>query len=367
VTPNLTAFLAMVAQCEVGTADKTGYNILYGGGRFESYDDHPRLKITAGKYTSSAAGRYQILSSTWNDFIKAEGPHDFSPSSQDRCARWLLKRRGATADIEAGRLRAAITRCNKEWASLPGSPYGQPIRTLDYCERLFATHGGVQIDGNTVYRVDRTPVSDGQDTTLPNGNNGVSMSTKSPPKEPRMGATLLAGLLPSILSMFSGRAQAAITKATGASPEVAAKFTEDIARQIQVVSGVQVTDAASAMQAAGAIAADPAKVKALEEHATAFVLTEIGGGVQSARDEYAAINRDYDDDTYGKIIAKFVANPVNWVTGVFLFFIQQFVPALARKVEDLDGAAAMGLIVLVFAVLGVVSARWMGVYPKSKE
>jgi muramidase (phage lysozyme) len=344
VTPNLTAFLAMVAQCEVGTADKTGYNILYGGGRFESYADHPRKKVTAGKYTSTAAGRYQILAGTWDDFIKAEGPHDFSPSSQDLCARWLLKRRGATADIEAGRLRAAITRCNKEWASLPGSPYGQPIRTLDYCERLFATHGGAQIDGNTVYREERPT-----------------------PKEPRMGATLLAGLLPSILSMFSGRAQAAITKATGASPEVAAKFTEDIARQIQVVSGVQVTDTASAMQAAGEIAKDPVKVKALEDHATAFVLTEIGGGVDAARQEYAAINRDYDDDTYGKIIAKFVANPVNWVTGVFLFFIQQFVPALARKVEDLDGAAAMGLIVLVFAVLGVVSARWMGVYPKSKE
>jgi hypothetical protein len=182
-----------------------------------------------------------------------------------------------------------------------------------------------------------------------------------------MGAALLAGLLPSILSLFSGRAQAAISKATGASPDVAAKFTEDIARQIETVSGVAITDQASALQAVGAVASDPAKVKALEDHATGFVLTEIGGGVTGAREEYAAIAKDFDDDPAWRILAKFLANPIHWVTGVFLFYIQQFIPHLAAKTADLDEAAAMGLIVLVFAVIGVVSARWMGVYPKQKE
>jgi hypothetical protein len=189
----------------------------------------------------------------------------------------------------------------------------------------------------------------------------------TPPKEPRMGAALLAGLLPSILSLFSGRAQAAISKATGASPEVAAKFAEDISQQIQNVSGITVTDPASAMAAAGEIAKDPAKVAALEQHATGFVLTEVGGGVTGAREEYAAIARDLDDDVWWRIPFKFMFNPIHWVTGVFLFYIQQFIPHLAAKTADLDEAAAMGLIVLVFAVIGVVSARWMGVYPKQKE
>jgi muramidase (phage lysozyme) len=333
----------MVAQCEVGTADKSGYNILYGGGRFESYADHPRTAITAGKYTSTAAGRYQILAGTWNDFIKSQGPHDFSPPNQDLCCRWLIDRRGATADVEAGRLRAAITRCNKEWASLPGSPYGQPLRTLDYCERLFATHGGVQIDGNTVYREER-----------------------STPKEPRMGA-IAPALLQFLFQAFSARGTAAVGRITGLPEPEAAKAYQVIGSKVAEVAGIPVTDDASAARAVAIVAADPVKVAAVEDVTIHYALVEIGGGVQSARDEYAAINRDYDDDTYGKILAKFVANPVNWVTGVFLFFIQQFVPALAKKVEDLDGAAAMGLIVLVFAVLGVVSARWMGVYPKSKE
>jgi hypothetical protein len=203
------------------------------------------------------------------------------------------------------------------------------------------------------------------ETTRPIPPTSVPIGT--PPKEPRMGAALLAGLLPSILSLFSGRAQAAISKATGASPEVAQKFTEDIARQIQTVSGVTVTDAASAMEAAGEIAKDPAKVAALEQHATGFVLTEVGGGVTGAREEYAAIARDLDDDVWWRIPFKFLFNPIHWVTGVFLFYIQQFIPHLAAKTADLDEAAAMGLIVLVFAVIGVVSARWMGVYPKQKE
>jgi muramidase (phage lysozyme) len=344
VTPNLTAFLAMVAQCEVGTADKSGYNILYGGGRFDSFADHPRRKITAGAYTSTAAGRYQILAGTWDDFIKAEGPHDFSPGSQDLCARWLLNRRGATADIESGRLRAAITRCNKEWASLPGSPYGQPVRTLEYCERIFAQHGGAQIDGTTTYREPR-PI----------------------PTEPRMGATLLAGLIPSILQLFSGRAQAAISKATGASPEVAAKFTADIARQIETVSGVPVTDAATAMQAAGAIASDPVKVAALESHATGFVLAEIGGGVVGAAEEYAAINRDLDDDTPVRIVLKFFFNMQNVVTLLLLAGVGYFVPPLAAKVGEMSAEAAMGLIVLIFAVIGVVTGRWLRLAPKEKE
>lgn len=349
MTPNLSAFLAMVAQCEVGTVGPDGYHILYGGGRFDSFADHPRRKITAGAYTSTAAGRYQILAGTWDDFVKANGPHDFSPASQDLCARWLIERRKATAHVEAGRLRAAIMCCNKEWASLPGSPYGQPLRDLTYCERVFAANGGTQIDGNTTYQ---EPIP-----TVPVGT----------PKEPRMGATLLAGLIPSILSLFSGRAQAAISKATGASPDVAAKFTQDIARQIESVSGVAITDQASAIQAVAAVASDPAKVAALETHAAGFVLAEIGGGVQSAADEYAAINRDLDDDTPVKIVLKFLFNMQNVVTLLLLAGVGYFVPPLAAKVGEMSAEAAMGLIVLIFAVIGVVTGRWLRLAPKEKE
>jgi muramidase (phage lysozyme) len=354
---NLRAFLAVIRACE-GTVGDEGYRALFGwrpgnGKVFDSFADHPRKRIPYGDTYTTAAGAYQMLASTYDDAKAHTGVADFSPESQDRCAVYLIQRRGALDDVNAGRLRAAISKTNREWASLPGSPYGQPVRTLDFCERSFATHGGTQIDGNTTYQPPSVPP-----TSVPIG---------TPPKEPRMGAALLAGLLPSILSLFSGRAQAAISKATGASPEVAAKFAEDISQQIQNVSGITVTDPASAMAAAGEIAKDPAKVAALEQHATGFVLTEVGGGVTGAREEYAAIARDLDDDVWWRIPFKFMFNPIHWVTGVFLFYIQQFIPHLAAKTADLDEAAAMGLIVLVFAVIGVVSARWMGVYPKQKE
>jgi hypothetical protein len=182
-----------------------------------------------------------------------------------------------------------------------------------------------------------------------------------------MGAALLAGLLPSILSLFSGRAQAAISKATGASPDVAAKFTADIAKQIEVVSGVAVNDPASAMKAAAEIASDPVKVAALESHATAFVLTEIGGGIQGAAEEYAAINRDLDDDVWWRIPLKFVFNMQNVVTLAFLAGVGYFVPPLSHKVGDMSAEAAMGLIVLIFAVIGIVSGRWLRLTPKEKE
>ena len=182
-----------------------------------------------------------------------------------------------------------------------------------------------------------------------------------------MGATLLAGLIPSILSLFSGRAQAAISKATGASPEVVQKFTADLAQQIEAVSGVAVTDTATAMKAASIVANDPAKVAELEQRATNFVLAEMGGGLRGAQEEYAAINRDYDDDPAWRIAAKFLFNPVHWVTGVFLFYVQQFIPPLADKVKTLDGAAAMGLIVIVFGVIAVVGVRWLGSYAKQQQ
>lgn len=139
---NLRAFLAVVRAGE-GTADPDGYRRHYGGSHFDSYADHPRKVITAGRWTSSAAGAYQFLSRTWDECAKALALPDFSPASQDLAAVFLIRRRGGLADAMAGRLDAAISRCNREWASLPGSPYGQPVRTLAQAHATYAQAGGV--------------------------------------------------------------------------------------------------------------------------------------------------------------------------------------------------------------------------------
>jgi len=134
---NVQAFLMMIRTGE-GTANGNGYRTLFGGGLFNGFADHPRISVTKSGYTSTAAGAYQIIVGTWDSL----GLPDFSPANQDIAAVRLIKRRGALNDVIAGRLALAIAKCNKEWASLPGSPYGQPTITMAKAEQVFAQWGG---------------------------------------------------------------------------------------------------------------------------------------------------------------------------------------------------------------------------------
>ena len=69
-----------------GTADDAGYGRCFGGSMFADFSDHPRRVITAGRYTSTAAGVYQFLSRTWDGLVGEYGFADFSPQSQDEAA-----------------------------------------------------------------------------------------------------------------------------------------------------------------------------------------------------------------------------------------------------------------------------------------
>lgn len=143
---NVQAFLEVIRHAE-GTDGPNGYRMLFGGGLFDSWGDHPRIAVTrpAGSttITSTAAGAYQILERTWDDVQSHLELPDFSPSSQDQAAIFLIDRRGALADVQEGNFAAAIAKCSREWASLPGSPYGQPTRPLAELEQVYANSGGV--------------------------------------------------------------------------------------------------------------------------------------------------------------------------------------------------------------------------------
>lgn len=142
---NLQAFLRMIRYAE-GTASANGYRMLFGGRLFEGYADHPRIAVTAksgGKsITSTAAGAYQILARTWDAFKAQAGVSDFSPASQDRVAVMLIRSRGALGDVYAGRLEDAVRKCAREWASLPGSPYGQPVKSMEQVAAVYTGAGG---------------------------------------------------------------------------------------------------------------------------------------------------------------------------------------------------------------------------------
>jgi muramidase (phage lysozyme) len=128
LSPVARALLETIA----GPESKGDYNVLYGGGQFDDYSDHPRQYVmiqsgpNKGKY-SSAAGKYQFLGSTWDDQAEKLGLTDFSPASQDAAA-WNLaveeyKRdtgRDLEADLAAGDISRVAPSLKNQWTSLPG-------------------------------------------------------------------------------------------------------------------------------------------------------------------------------------------------------------------------------------------------------
>ena len=142
---NIAAFLWTIRVCE-GTSGPTGYNTMFTGKQFESFADHPRQAITAGVngkgLTSTAAGAYQFLSSTWDQCQRSLTLPDFSPASQDKACILLLKQARALDYIRAGDFTNAIKRTNKIWASLPGSPYNQHPKDLSTAVAYYQQGGG---------------------------------------------------------------------------------------------------------------------------------------------------------------------------------------------------------------------------------
>ena len=80
----------------IQSGESPDYNTIYGGQKFSSYADHPRIDVPildsngrpTGK-TSSAAGAFQFLGSTWDQQKQKLGLKDFSPPNQ-RLAAWDL-------------------------------------------------------------------------------------------------------------------------------------------------------------------------------------------------------------------------------------------------------------------------------------
>lgn len=124
---NVKAFLDTLAFAE-GTRER--YNYIFTHATFNSYADHPRIKKCAGKLCSTAAGRYQFLSKTWDPLASALGLPDFTPPSQEKAALEIIRRAGAYNNVARSSVyenfTAALNKLNTTWASLPGSPYGQP-------------------------------------------------------------------------------------------------------------------------------------------------------------------------------------------------------------------------------------------------
>ena len=142
---NIDAFLRTIRYAE-GTSGANGYKTMYGGGLFQSYADHPRIvkcyNTSNGKLCSDAAGAYQFLSTTWDGLKSKLKLADFSPINQDAAAIQKIYERGALDYVVSGQFALAIDKCKEEWASLPGSPYGQPTKSLAELSSVYSSNGG---------------------------------------------------------------------------------------------------------------------------------------------------------------------------------------------------------------------------------
>lgn len=149
MTPNMKAFLDMLAYSEIGpgllAVSDNGYNVLVGSTvkhplLFASYADHPNIYNQATN--STAAGRYQQLYHDWPYYKRLLNLPDFGPASQDALAFRHIAECGALDEINSGRFDAAVTICSRIWASLPGAGYGQHENKLADLRMAYQKAGG---------------------------------------------------------------------------------------------------------------------------------------------------------------------------------------------------------------------------------
>lgn len=135
--PNVRQYLEVLSKAE-GTASyaNSGYNTMFGGDQFYDNSDHPRqlkdfTQTDGTKNKTSAAGRYQFTSGSWDNAAKALNLTDFSPRSQDLAALFLIQRAGQLENVTNGNFADATSGLGGVCASLPSSNYAQPKRSWE--------------------------------------------------------------------------------------------------------------------------------------------------------------------------------------------------------------------------------------------
>ena len=320
---NVRAFLHVIRAGE-GTADEDGYRRHFGGELFTDFSRHPNRAITKTlgdkQLTSTAAGAYQFLGRTWSECQAALNLPDFSPASQDLAAVFLIARRKGLEHAIAGRLEQAIAACANEWASLPGSPYGQPTKTLAQCHAVYKQHGGTYAPA----------------APIPPGDPGQYSQEAGMPIP-----ALVTALLPSVVAAI---------------PRLAAIFkngSEVAERNVAAASAVldivtQATGSVNAQAAVEAIQKDPAQLaaatKAVESNWFQLAPAD-GGGIAGARQADAAMSGN-----------DMMHSPSFWVAIALLPLVYMIVGSVVGLFgtpwsEDVRSAIANGVVGMVIGAL----------------
>ena len=166
--PNARKFLDLLSYTE-GT-QKNGYATAFGGGRINDLSKHPRTssgftQTDGKKNTTTAAGRYQFLSGTWDEQANKLGLSDFGAKSQDLAALSLAADSGALKSILSGDFKTAIDKTGGKWASLPSSPHPQGKKSWDAVNKFLGSNYApsqitqelVQPTADTLYKTEALP------------------------------------------------------------------------------------------------------------------------------------------------------------------------------------------------------------------
>jgi muramidase (phage lysozyme) len=326
--PNVKAFFAVIRAGE-GTSDSGGYSRHYGGKAFDDFSDHPRIAITAGRWTSTAAGAYQFLSRTWDECASALGLADFSPKNQDLAALFLIDRRKALEDVLAGRIEQAISKCNREWASLPGSPYGQPVRTMEQALATYRAHGG-ELEQSLGKPAESAPDYDSQEQPMP------------APLIP-----ILAAVLPSLIRSIPD-----FGKLFSSGSEVSERNVKAVEMAVGIVQ--EAVGARNAQEAAEIVASDPAQAEAAAEALQArwYELQPPPVSVEAARKADAAFVAAGSNPIHSPaflISLVLLVMPMMLLGDVFFFHPGAY-----------DGPLRTQIVTGVLMVIAIVGGYWLG-------
>jgi muramidase (phage lysozyme) len=321
---NLRAFLRMIREGESGQTE-AAYRTIVGGGQVSDLTDHPRQRvyIEALRVWSTAAGAYQFLARTWDGCVRALGLTDFQAQSQDAAAVYLIRGRRALDDVLAGRVQEAIRKCAREWASLPGSPYGQPVMTMQRALDVYRTWGGTDLPDGAAAPIESRDVK-------PEGAMPIPVP-------------IVTALLPSLIEAIPKLGRLFSSGSPTAERNVAAA---EVA--LEVVQ--QAVGARNAQEAIEIVQTDTS-ARALAEQAIDarwFALTEAGGGgIAGAREAV-------------KTAPGPSRNPVLWVSAALLPLVYLVVSAVLFGEGWSDEVRAMVVAAVVTGALGAITSYWLG-------
>ena len=325
--PNVQAFLRVIRAGE-SSQEGTAYRMIYGGELIDSLAAHPRIPKQTPWGWTSAAGAYQFMAAipgkvktdTWDGLERKYGALDFSPATQDLMAVALIDRRGALVLVMEGRIREAITKCAREWASLPGSPYGQPTMTMEKALAIYHEYGGA----------------------FPHDEEAPQPST--PQEKPMAPIVLpilqaLVGVLPQLGQWFGSGSEVA-QRNIAAGTLIADKL-------------VQVTQAVNLQEAAERIQNDPEALRVAREAVAnvAYQLAEAGGGGIEAARKAATAPDQLPFWKQGAFYISLILTVMPFMLLTDAFFIHP---------DSYDGNLRTQIVTGVMLIISIVGAFWLG-------